>query len=86
MVSRHSLFLCLLLALVTPFVVAQKSGSSVQTGTVDGISTTTFESPKGRVKVFLPDEMAAPAIRFQAQLGQSPAARTKKKSSATRTN
>lgn len=58
MFTRRSLFLFLLLVLLPSLIVAQKT-ASVQTVNAGGTSTTTFETPKGKIKVYLPDDMTA---------------------------
>lgn len=58
MVSRHSLFLFLLLVLLTP-LVAQRPAPSVQTEIAGGANKTTFETKLGKIHVNLPDDMAA---------------------------
>ena len=60
MLPRRDLVLCLILAaLLTPLNLAQKPASSAQTATTGGTTTTTFETSKGKIKVYLPDDMAA---------------------------
>ncbi len=58
MIGRHSLFLCLLLAFFAPLILAQKPGA-VTTETSSGLVMTTLQTPRGNVKIYLPDDMAA---------------------------
>ncbi|HSS18928.1 MAG TPA: hypothetical protein VLL54_02530 [Pyrinomonadaceae bacterium] len=57
MITRRLSVLCLPLALLTPFLMGQKPDASFQTG--GGVSTTTIETPKGKIHIVLPDDTAA---------------------------
>lgn len=59
MIPRHLLFLTLLLALFAALVLAQKSPSPAQTAKDNGAYLITLETPRGKIKVYLPDDMAA---------------------------
>jgi hypothetical protein len=59
MIPRHSLFLCLFFASLTPHLLSQQPANSVQTPGPGGTKITTLETKRGKIKVYLPDDMAA---------------------------
>src|SRR5258708_35310601 len=57
-IKAIALVIAAVLLLFASLSLAQKSGSA-RTATSGGLQTTTFDTPRGRVKVYLPDDLAA---------------------------
>lgn len=59
MIPRLLLSLTLLLALLISLGLAQQPAAPAHTASEGGAYTTTFDTPRGKIKVYLPDDMAA---------------------------
>ena len=59
MITRRALFFCFFLTLLTQLILAQKPSSQAQTKSDSGASTTTFDTAPGKIRVILPDDLAA---------------------------